>query len=149
MDILLVEDNPLKREKVREFIVSRWNVSIAEAASYNSAISRAKSREFDLLILDMSMPTFDRTETDMGGRFRVFGGKEIAVKLKKKGYLPLFVILTGYSEFKDESGKLNLNQISDLLTTIGTQFIGVIPFDSAKSEWKEQLAAVIEGVNSD
>jgi len=144
MRILLVEDNQLKREKIKDFIISRWDCEVEEALSYNTAIAFARKISFDFIILDMSMPTFDRTENDMGGRFRVFGGKEIAMKLEKFGMLPPFVVVTGYSEFKDESGKLDLVQIGDLLKGIGSQFLGVIPFESSNSEWKESLVKVFE-----
>lgn len=144
MKILLVEDNNLKREKIKDFITATCSCDVVEAFSYNKAISLARVTIFDSLILDMSMPTFDRTESDMGGRFRVFGGKEIAVKLKKFGMLPPFVVVTGYSEFKDESEKLDLVQISDLLKRIGNEFCGVIPFESSSSEWKDSLVKVFE-----
>jgi len=144
MKILLVEDNQLKREKVKEFIQKKWNFEVHEALSYNSAIAQARKCKFDFIVLDMSMPTFDRTINDMGGRFRTFGGKEIATKLKKFGILPPFVVVTGYSEFKDDSGKLDLVQVGDLLGRIGGEFKGIIPFESSNAGWQEALTTVIE-----
>ncbi|MBE8599285.1 response regulator, partial [Pseudomonas cyclaminis] len=84
MKILLVEDNHFKREKVLEFLSQISEISVSEAASYNRGLSSAGAEKFDLIVLDMSMPTFDRTETERGGRFRVFGGKEIVSRLVKQ-----------------------------------------------------------------
>ena len=149
MKILLVEDNYFKREKVVDFVTSIDGVSVIEAASYNSGLSLAVVEDFDLLVLDMSMPTFDRTESDMGGRFKVLAGKEIVAKLKRQGRLVPFVILTGFADFSVDTGKLSLNQISDVLSSMGEEYKGTIFFDSANSTWKDELRVVIAGLTDD
>lgn len=149
MKILLIEDNHLKREKIKAFLAKYSDCAVDEAASYNTGIATAKSGFYDFIILDMSMPTFDRTEADMGGRFRVFGGKEIASRLHKSGKLPPFVVLTGYAEFSDDSGKLDLSQLSDLLSSISPNFMGVVSFDSTTSDWQERLSEIIERASND
>lgn len=144
MKILLVEDNHFKREKVLEFLRQFPGVCIDEAASYNRGLSVAGSAKYDLIVLDMSMPTFDRTDTERGGRFRVFGAKEIVSRLKRQSKLSPFVILTGYSQFSDEKDNLNLSQIHDLFTIYAQDYLGTIYFDSASSVWKQELTKVIE-----
>lgn len=148
MKILLVEDNHFKREKVLEFLNEIEKFSISEAASYNRGLSAAAAETFDLIILDMSMPTFDRTETERGGRFRVFGGKEIVSRLKKQDKLSPFIILTGYSQFSDDKDNLSLSQINDLLTLYGENYKGTIYFDSATSVWKQELSKAIEKIKN-
>ena len=149
MKILLVEDNFFKREKIVDFISSINGHNIVEAASYNSGLTSAMSDEFDFLILDMSMPTFDRTASDMGGRFKVLAGKEIVTKLKKQNRLIPFVILTGFADFSVDTDKLNLNQINDLMALVGETYRGTIFFDSANSKWKDDLNNVIESLKND
>lgn len=144
MKILLIEDNHFKRDKIIDFIKQSGSNSIHEAASYNRGLSIGSKESFDLMILDMSMPTFDRTETDRGGRFRVLAGKEIAARLQKQGKLPPFVVLTGYTDFSDEQNKLNLAQINDLLALFGEAYKGIIFFDSTGSVWKEKLTKIID-----
>ena len=97
----------------------------------------------------MSMPTFDRTESDMGGRFKVLAGKEIITKLKKQNRLIPFVILTGFADFSVDTDKLNLNQINDLMALVGETYRGTIFFDSANSKWKDDLNNVIESLKND
>lgn len=144
MKILLVEDNHFKREKVLEFLRQLPEIKLEEAASYNRGLTAAASTEFDLVVLDMSMPTFDRTETERGGRFRVFGAKEIVSRLKRQNKLSPFVILTGYSQFSDEKDSFNLSQIHDLFTLYDEYYLGTIYFDSASSVWKQELTKVFE-----
>ncbi|AZZ46494.1 hypothetical protein C1896_17180 [Pseudomonadaceae bacterium SI-3] len=149
MNILLIEDNDLKREKIFDHLKQHTAFKIIEAASYNKGLSIALERKFDLIILDMSMPTFDRTDEDRGGRFRVFAGREIATRLKKINRLPPFVVLTGYREFRDDSGKLDFEQIGDLLSELKPSFKGIIHYDSSSSSWKDKLTKVLETLEHD
>lgn len=143
MKILVIEDNILKREKIVNFVNETFVAEISEAASYNSGLSVANSSDFDFLILDMSMPTFDRSDSTQGGRFRSIAGKEIASKLRKSGKLPPFVVLTGYRDFSVNTENLSLDQIHDLLTTFGENYMGCILFNSAETMWQEKLKEII------
>ncbi len=146
MRILIIEDNLLKREKVVNFLNSAYDVELVEAASYNSGLVAAENGAYDFMIIDMSMPTFDRSETTQGGRFRAIAGKEIASKLSKAGKLSPFVVLTGYKDFSVNSQNLSIEQIHDLLSTLGEQYKGCIIFNSAEILWQEQLASVIGAI---
>lgn len=148
MNILIIEDNPLKREKIHLFISTNYQAKLFEAASYNSGINLALSERFDLLILDMSMPTFDRTDTTHGGRFRALAGRDIAAKLVKLKRIVPFVILTGYKDFSVNSQCLSIEQIDESLRSIGNDYKGCIVFDSTDSVWKERLSEVINGANT-
>lgn len=145
MKILLIEDNMLKREKVVTFIKSTFtSVLIESACSYNTGLSMALSGDFSLLILDMSLPTFDKTQNNSGGRFRVFGGREIAQRLKRAGKLSKFVILTGYKDFIEDAEKLTLEQVSDKLYALSDNFLGVILYESSSSKWKNDIAEAVK-----
>jgi CheY-like chemotaxis protein len=122
--------------------------TIAEAASYNTGLKLALETDFDLIVLDMSMPTFDRTESTHGGRFRSIAGKEIAMKLAKAGKLVPFVVLTGYKDFSVNSENLSIDQIDDLLKALGSAYKGCINFDVSGSEWKERLKSVVKENNA-
>ncbi|QNA89313.1 response regulator [Massilia sp. Dwa41.01b] len=148
MKILLIEDNLLKRDKVHEFILSLGSFIIREAASYNAGLKMALNDTFDLLILDMSMPTFDRAESSHGGRFRALAGKEIATKLAKVDKLVPFVVLTGYKDFSIDSRSLSIDNIDESLQLLGGNYRGCIIFDVADSVWKDQLSSVIDEVNN-
>lgn len=147
MDILIIEDNLLKREKICDFLKSNFSVSLFEAGSYNSGLNLLLARKFDLLVLDMSMPTFDRTAATNGGRFRVLAGKEIAVRLQKQRKLIPFVVVTGYSDFSVNAESLSITQIDEILKTMGNEYKGCVFFDSVESMWKENLFEIIRSVN--
>lgn len=148
MKILIIEDNLLKREKVVDYLQREHEADIVEAASYNSGLVAAELGGYDLMVLDMSMPTFDRSENTQGGRFRSLAGKDIAAKLNKSGRLTPFVVLTGYKDFSFNSQNLSIEQIHDLLCTFGAPYKGCVLFNSAEILWQEQLTNVIHGLCS-
>ncbi|MGS4681979.1 hypothetical protein ACKURH_22815 [Enterobacter soli] len=150
MKILLIEDNILKREKIINYINESFtNIEIMSAGSYNIGLSLSLKGDYDLIILDMSLPTFEKTESNRGGRFRVFGGREIAQRLKRAGKLPKFLIVTGYKDFIDDAGKLTIEQVSDHLMEMSSLFLGVILYESSSSKWKTDLADAITGCKHD
>lgn len=88
MKILIIEDDKNKLKQVTSFLRKIYiNTEIIERYSYNSGIRELLTgSRFDLLLLDMSMPTFDITSVESGGRPKPFAGKEILRKLKKKEF---------------------------------------------------------------
>lgn len=143
MNILVIEDNSLKREKIIKFLKNYSHIVVSEAASYNSGLTLAHEHSFDFLVVDMSMPTFDRNEQTQGGRFRALGGKEIVHKLVKIQKLPPFVILTGYKDFSVGTQSLSIAQINDLLGSLGESYLGCILFESSDNSWQEELGRVM------
>ncbi|MBE4502509.1 response regulator, partial [Vibrio parahaemolyticus] len=106
MKILIIEDNEHKREKVCAFIQSlKYGIELYESASFNSGIKAISKFDLDLIILDMSLPTHDKSANESGGRFRVYGGKDIVRKMRRKSITTPFVILTQYSNFGEGENK--------------------------------------------
>lgn len=61
--ILLVDDNELNREIAHEAILRHFeNAEIVEAINGKEAISTLETRPFDLVLMDMQMPTLSGTE---------------------------------------------------------------------------------------
>ena len=146
MKILIIEDNIHKRKKIQIFLEQTFqNLIIREASSYSSGIEIAENEIFDFLILDMSMPTADITNTDGGGRFRVFGGREILKRLKRKKKLLQFIILTQFSKFDETSETKTLSEIEiEINDSFSLYSKGIIFYDTTSSIWKEKLKKVIE-----
>lgn len=145
MNILVIEDNEHKRNKVCNFIKSlSFDVNLNEAASFNSGVKAVAKYDLDLIILDMSLPTHDKSATESGGRFRVYGGKDIIKKMIRKNIATPFVILTQYSSFGEGESKKNIRDLSNELDSLfDNQHISTIHYETSSSLWKEKLQQVI------
>ncbi len=145
-NILLIEDNPHKRKKITDFI-SQFDdsVEISESESYTSGWQSLIGGSYSLVILDMSLPTYDVSEGESGGRFRTFGGKELARKMKRKGVPSNFFFVTQYESFNDVNGTQTLDSIkNELKSEYGDRCLGVIHFDTSSKVWKEEFKIMLE-----
>ena len=88
MRILIVDDEPLARARIREMLKSETNIeSIAEAANGGDAIDKIRTDKPDLIFLDIQMP-------DMNG-FSVLelSGKELLSQI------PAIIFVTAFDQY--------------------------------------------------
>jgi CheY-like chemotaxis protein len=147
MKILLIEDEEHKRaaiaQQVRECIGEE--LVIVECESLRGGLRAIISDEqFDLILLDMSMPGFD--STDKNSAFEEpesFAGKEILAQMKfREIYIPVIVV-TQYKAFA--RGTIGLEE----LTTICSEefpgiFEGAIYYSTVVESWKKDLLEAIQ-----
>ena len=104
----------------------------------------------DLLILDMSLPKFDISEDESGGRPQGFVGVEVLREMSIERWLCSTIVITGYSAFqRDGINRVTLDELSRELMTEFPNFLkGVLHFNSSFSEWQVELQNIIskEGV---
>ena len=78
MNVLLIEDEDPKLEGIQKYLRERHpTFHVTVARSVKSGLAALRIQLPDLLLLDMSLPTFDITESEPGGRPQGFGGIEI------------------------------------------------------------------------
>lgn len=146
INILLVEDNEHKRDRVLAYLSETLpSATVSEARSYASGCQEIESDKFDLIIMDISLPTYDRAGQEGGGRFRSNGGREIARKIMRRKISTPIVFLTQYEAFSDRGNSLSLIELGELLAQECLEnFRGLIYFDSSKSAWKSELDKIIK-----
>ena len=104
--ILLVEDEAPKREHIERLIRDlNGRLDIVTARSVNSALDVLETVKLELMLLDMSLPTFDAGDREGGGRPQGFGGVEILRMMKMAEIACPVIILTGYEGFAREGGE--------------------------------------------
>ncbi len=144
-DILIVEDNHHKRTNIIESISSAYSsLSIDVCHSFTSAWKSILENEYKLICLDMSLPTFDQTETGTGGAFRTFGGKELARKLKRRKIDTPFIFITQYKNFSQDDSIYSFESIKlEINNNHPEQCKGFILYSNSSSEWKDELSKAI------
>lgn len=143
--LLLVEDNPHKRSSIVEYIDSlRLAINVSEVCSFNSASRALMKAEYSLVLLDMTLPTYDKTDTSPSGNFRPFGGAELARRIIRKHPNTPIIFITQYKSFSDNIRSYSFDNLKEeLLNECGSQMRGMIYFDNAKSAWKEELGMLL------
>jgi CheY-like chemotaxis protein len=158
MRLLLVEDEGPKGEKIASCLIDKFpGIDISLAKSVRSALKKLDQIPYDLVVLDMSLPTFDISEDEHGGRPQGFGGVEVMRDMVNYEIIAPVIVVTAYEYFSADSdedlahGKEST--LMELKDELGDEFpeifIELIKYDTFTDEWQAQLVesiSTIEGL---
>jgi CheY-like chemotaxis protein len=150
MNILLVEDEDPKRANIVKALNKiRPASQIIEARSVSSAITQLRSTVLDLILLDMSLPTFDIGPGEPGGRPQGFGGIEVLRYIDRFKLMVPVIVITAYEAFAREGRQIDLGALrSQLKAAHPRTFQGVVFYNSLLDAWSEELEkAIVDAVN--
>lgn len=141
MNILLVEDDQNKVKQIVEFINSKIKqVNINKKFSYQSGLKEILRKTYDLIILDMSMPTFDISPQEDGGRPRHFAGKDILRQMHRRKIEIPVIVVTQYERLGELSNTIELSALcKELEELYGDTYIGTVYYNPALNNWKEDF----------
>lgn len=144
MKILIVEDNKDKRNNIKNFFQKRLeNVIFGEAKSYSSGLSEIYDKKWDLVILDMSLPTYDISHTETGGEKKPVAGKEILRRMQNRKINTPTIIVTQFDVFGEKQISLkSLNE--EFMEKYSQIWQGTVSYD--KSTWQMELDKIIEEI---
>ncbi len=148
--ILIVEDNSIKMDKIKGLFTSlSSSTEIDTAGSFNSGwkLIQKNKNKYDLIVLDLSLPSFDTSVSIDSGEFRSLGGKELAHKLVKRNIMIPFIFLTAYSVFDDKVYKYTFDELKlELLKKYPEQCLGFVFYNNKSSEWRKEITDVVRGL---
>ena len=144
MKILIVDDDNFKRENITNLLTRvsiDCDVSIEKAL--NPGLRRLFNDNFDIILLDMSLPTFDLAETE---NFDPFGGLAFLQEMKRRNIDTFTIIITQYEIFGEGSTQHTLNTIDEKCKNEFQNYVGLILYSSSDSAWKEKLVKMLGGL---
>ncbi|GAB3713868.1 response regulator [Flavobacterium koreense] len=139
MNGLLVEDDPEKAMEILNYIKENFsNCQMTYRLSYQSGLKEIFNMDFDFILLDMSLPSYDQGAGSFSGKPRNFGGREILKEMKRYKKSSIVKIITQYNEF--DGGLLSLKSLDSQLKTKYPQlYYGYIYYKSNQTEWEKEL----------
>ena len=147
MRILIVEDQIDKYNEISTLLTEKLHevVEFTHKQSLRSGLSAVVNDcGHDILLLDMSMPSFDPSVTNPeGSKPKSFAGKELMAQMSIREIEIPTIVITQYSNF--EGGSIDLPELTeDLESRFPSFFIGSVFYSSVSNEWKAQLLSLIE-----
>lgn len=116
MKVLLVEDEVHKRDEMVQCVLDAYNVLPEIVDGVRSAVMKVSDNDFDIIVLDMALPTFGEQSTDhLKGHDQAQGGVEILRTLRHKGRAPKILIVTQYPDFYIGTQKVKLKDASKVI----------------------------------
>ena len=137
--ILLVEDVHDKSEKIKKCISTYFvDAVIFVCTSYHSALKEIYEhyQEYSLILLDMSMSTYDQNVEEFGGVPEAMAGKRILEGMFLREIPTKVIVVTMYDNFGGEGIK-QLDK--DFSVDYAENYIGYVFFSFNKSDWQKQL----------
>lgn len=126
MNILIVEDNEMKRNLIKETI-SKCNgkIDIDSCTNTMSAKENLVNKDYDILILDLNLPIFDGDDSTDESGIMLYEEIDRSKMYKKPQEI---IIVTAHQELKEKYAD-----------KIEKGLLSIIIYDSSLELWKEQL----------
>jgi len=144
--IILIEDDKKKIEDIREFLNAEFNYkNLTIKESYQSGLKALIDNEYDLLLLDMSIPTWDKSPVEQGGNYEKFGGYKVLKEVIRKGKPIRTILISMFDDFGESDNSITLTQLDKILKNeFSSIYIGAIFYSSRETKWREELKNVLE-----
>ncbi|MGD0626570.1 MAG: response regulator [Thermodesulfobacteriota bacterium] len=146
MRILVIEDDENKRSQLVAFLQEAIEASsIQIAKSLQRALRKISKETFDLILLDMTLPTFDIAVEEDGGRPRIYGGREILRQMERNEINTPVIMVTQFDRFGKGADSLTLKQLdSQLQIAHSKNYAGSVFYNPAVESWKPNLRELID-----
>lgn len=146
MKILLVEDDKHKIDDIIGFIDTlKKGIMVDTARSVESGVQSAVDSQYDLILLDMTIPNFDITEKSDGGKSYKNGGEIIVKELLDEEVEFCCAVITQYETFNNET----IDQISQRISQLcGDNYLGYVKYSTNTESWRQGLKELIEHVEN-
>ncbi|WNH12284.1 response regulator [Thalassobellus suaedae] len=145
--ILIVEDNEKKIEKLRDFLNEEFpEIAVEEKRSYNSALKEIAINydNYDLILLDMSMQTYDISNEESGGEPEPLAGKNILKQMYLREIPTKVIVVTMYENYIDGT---KIKQLDiELSKNFPDNYFGYIFFSHSNFDWAKKLEQEIKKI---
>lgn len=148
--ILLIEDEAHKREELStylsEFIPQEKSIDVVD--SVREAVIAVGIKDYDLLILDMALPTFTIKEGVLdGGLDQALGGVEVLRTLNSLGKSTKIIIVTQYPDVSLDGKRIKLKAAQSALTKKYKQDIrGAVLYKYKSSSNRSKIKNILDKI---
>jgi len=146
--VYLVEDDPLKAKVISGFMAERFpDLSLDFYCSFHSGLKAIENNTPDLVLLDMTLPTYDRAPGEREGRLRPLGGYELLSKIRLRAIKTKVIVITGLISFGDGAQRITFAEInSRCIAEFPGLFTGMVYYQQSDLDWCDDLARFVREI---
>lgn len=146
--LLIVEDDENKRAQLLQFIKgSVRDTEIAVERSLNSGIKRIRLESFDLIILDMTLPTYDASPDEPSDDTHIFGGREFLSQMDRFDVATPVIVFTQFELFGKAPKVMRIEDLDrELMSEFSEKYLGAIYYHASLDGWKIQLKSILKDI---
>jgi CheY-like chemotaxis protein len=143
--LLLVEDDDNKRAQLLQVVRDHApTLEVMSARSLKSGLLLLKQNTPDVILLDMTLPTFDIGPGEAGGDTHPFGGREFLQEMRRfKLRIPV-VVVTQFETFDLGREMTTLHALDlQLRRDYPEVYLGAVYYHAAIQSWKDELITLM------
>lgn len=146
MKVLIIDDSEYKVESLQALLGETSLASeVKVAKSFQSGIRALQEFRPDLVLLDMTLPTSERSDGHLEGRTRLFGGRELLAEMEFASLSPKVIIVTQFDHFGEPPTSITLKELlNQLKNRFPTLVIGGVYYDNLNSGWTDELRPLLQ-----
>lgn len=145
MTALIIEDDDLKMDRLRGFLTAEMpSLGVEVARSYKTGLRALMELNPGLVLMDMTLPSFDIQPGTDGGRPLSLGGKELLRQMNRRGVRSPAIVVTGFDTFGSGASLVTLDQLdAELAREFGDFYLGSVYFNAASEDWRDRLRELV------
>lgn len=135
--ILIVDDDDFKINNIKEVlneINSDYVIDVEKSLNYG--LRRMREEKFDIVLLDMSMPTFSIKDSK---NFDSYGGKSFLKEMRRKKIGIPVIVITQYDLFGEGASQKTADDLHEEFKKSFSNYKGMVKYSSIQNEWKISL----------
>lgn len=146
MIVHIVEDSALKASNISSFFAHTFSFLRQPdiSGSFQAAMRAITKSKPDLIIMDMTLPTFDRKPNAREGRMRPIGGYDLMCKMKHKSIYASVIVVTQLETFGEGDEEVSFTEItSRCKRDFPDMFLGSVYYDQSGLNWQAELERLV------
>ena len=149
MKILIVEDDENKRSQLNNFIrQNHSHLEVVNTYSIQKGLDVVFDEKIDLIILDMTLPTYDVTPDEPGGGTNIFGGCDFLSQLDRFDIKTPAIVVTQFEIFGSGPKTMTLEGLRSLLEREYSENCrGLIYYNASSETWMGELDHHLQSTN--
>lgn len=151
MNVLIAEDSEEKREDLVSFFSEEYpSFSLSMSSSFKETVQMVEDYSYDLLVLDMTMPTKSANTSKFQTKARTLAGRDVLSTLQFYSIDNIkCIIFSQFSEFGKKGEVETLDEIyRNLLEKHRDILLGCVKYEAAAQHWREKLKLLIKELRS-
>lgn len=148
MKILIIEDDMNKIEQIEAFLkLINPDIHTTVKKSYQSGLREIIKSHYDLIVLDMSLPTYDISPKEEGGPFLTYAGEEILQEMMRRNITSKVIVATQFDSFGEGQDAITLDQLRDRLSMkFKDNYLKSIYYEASEKNWKDEILSIVESI---
>lgn len=144
-NILIIEDDSFKADSLKHFISDFYSQSkIQVVGSLVEAIAIINEQNFDLVLVDMAIPSHPSIAGGGAPTSLLTGGIEVLLELRYLDRIDPCIVVTQYPDIEISGSYFDLEEATDeLKAQLDCNVLACIEYKEGDSSWEEELKTIL------